>query len=314
MSALVSEYDDTLDDEAVKDAVHHISRLTSDVPNAVQLIEEHEDRAFEMEGFARRLETEAARSLAAMEMREAFDFFRAAAVAAGDGEHSHELSLRAAAIAIELGEFDEAIRIAAEVESRDTSAATQERASILGIRALWHRDGAEDALERIQRLEPGSDIGLYQWSLMSDDPEDIRKRLADEHEDRLVHRIASGEVGRPKLPGAFLSGVAESEQPAPEQAAADRAEDTDGGRIADLDADDTVAGLQLGSYSRREYAEAHSERVNKAGYSSRVEVEGEDDHKVVIVFDNEKTREEAEEMLLQLREEGFEGFIRLSFD
>lgn len=293
--------------------MYHISRLTTDISGTIRLIRDHDERSFSLETLARRLETEAARSLAATELHEAYELFRAAAMASSD-ERAPELSLRAAAAAIELGEFDDALRIAAEVESLDTDSETQERASVLGIRALWFRDGADSALERMKRLDPRSGVGLYQWYLMGDAPEDVRQRLEDGDEGSLFARVLSGEVGRPALPNTFLSGII---MPArgndPDRPSGD-APDTSDSEVADLDADDTVAGLQLGSYQRREYAEAHSETVNDAGYSSRVETGEDGAHKVLIVFDGGRSRKEAEVKLLRLRDEGFEGFIRVSLD
>ena len=312
INSLVSEYNEALSDETADEVVYHISRLTTDVSGSVRLIAEHEDRGFGLENLAQRLEIEAGRALAATELREAFELFQAAAIATDD-TRSHELSLRAAAVGIELGEFDRAIRLAAEVESQDTEPEIQERASILGLRALWFRDGEEDALERMRRLDPQSEIGLYQWYLMDGDTEEAGQRLETDQHDSLIARVFSGEVGRPSLPSTFLSGRMPSGRIVGADSSSERS-DEGSSQIADLDAGDTVAGLQLGSYQRLEYAEAHSGNVNEAGYESTVETAEDGTHKVLIVFEEGRSRQEAEEKLLRLRDEGFEGFIRVSLD
>lgn len=303
------------------EVLHHLDRLSDTFNDAVDLLLEDSDFSGHSEVLSRAMAEEGARMLAASNIAGAYDRFRAAARMAADGSQSDELFLRAAAAAIELGENREALEIAARIEDETENERVRERASVLGIRALAFERSRDDALERIQRLDPASALGLYQWYLL--DPEsEARTSLEQEYEDSLPTMLLEGEVSRILLPSALLSslsGPSDSATMTGEAETSGRTGEDGGGereRTGDAAAelDERVAGLQLGSYRTEDYAYRHRDRLEEYGWDAEVVEDGDETHKVILEFSERRDREYAEEQLLRLKEDGFEGFVIRSFE
>lgn len=316
---------DKFDDDSVDDFVYHLVRVSDTLEESVGKILEVSALAEYRDMFSEAIEHRAARMLAAGDIAAAFDAFLGASSSATPGRRSDRLALRAAATAIEMGESRKALEIAAEIEGRSEDETVRERASVIGIRALSHERGAEAAIERMERLEPRTPLGLYQWFLLSGD-ETISERLGEEFGDSIVAAVSAGSVRRLLLPSSLLApwdavnglGVPTARGSSDREAShggsvSARSEDDEAQRDVSGEAGDRVAGVQLGSFRSSEYAHAQRDNLVDHGYEAVVREDDDGSHKVVIVFDELRERSEAEQLLLRLRDEGFEGFVRTSF-
>ncbi len=298
-----------IDEDDASEIVYHLKRLSDNLDEAMVQLAEHPDHR-PPEALADALALDAARDLTAGRLDRAVQGFLGASRISTESDKRNTLRLRAAAAAIEVGEHERALELAIAVESDAEKESIRERASVIGIRAVAHLRGRSDALDRIGRLEPVSALGLYQWYLLERNDE-LYDLLAGEFPDSLIAALIddSEDVRRLLVPSSFLAPLGESidyvDSTAEERVDKYTSEATEAGE---------VAGLQLGSYRHEPYALAHRDRLQDDGYNAIVTTSSGGHYKVVIDFDGMRSREYAQELLLQLRDAGYEGFVRYSID
>lgn len=299
-----------IEDDDAGEIVYHLKRLGDSIDEAIVRLVEHPDFN-SSEALADAIALDAARALTEGRLDHAFDCFLGASRLSPTGAKRDVLRLRAAAAAIELGEDERALELAIGVESATQEESIRERASIIGIRAVSHLYGRTDALERIDRLDPGSPLGLYQWFLLGRDDK-LRDRITGEFPGSLIAALIDDttRVRRLLVPSSFLAPFDEAGDYL-ESVAEDR---SSGPETSGEDDTRTVAGLQLGSYRHEPYAVAHRDRLREDGYEATIMRSSDGDHKVIIEFEAMHSRESAGEMLLELRDAGYEGFVRYSLD
>ena len=269
-----------------------MSAATQDAPNATEL------------------ERQALRALTHRDFARATSLFDDAARASEAVDQAQHFALQSAGLLIELGEYRAALERAVVLETAAVNSDIRSRASLLGIRALFHMGRADDALERILRLDPSDPAGLYLTARIARDVDDVRgselvARLLERFPESLEGALASGSdwITAPFVPSRLFQQnrpveIAEPRQ-APEQAAPQ----------SEPAASNGARGIQIGSFSSRENAVRHANRIQESGWEVQVEENGGGTFRVVLRFDAARPRSEAEQVQLQLREEGFEGFL-----
>ena len=298
---------ESIEENDATDIVYHLKRLSENLDEATARLAERSEYRLS-ESLAGALALNAARELTAGRLDRALHGFLGASRLTPDSDERDKLRLRAAATAIELGEHEQALELAISVESDTDEEDIRERASVIGIRAVSHLRGRSDALERIGRLEPRSALGLYQWYLLERDGE-LHDRIGGSFPDSLIAALIDDTVDVRHLlvPSSFLAprdGPIEYVDSTEQDRADKPAIEANGTRV--------VAGVQLGSYRHEPYAAAYRERLQDDGYDATVITSRDGHYQVVIDFQGMRSREYAQELLLELRDAGYEGFVRYS--
>ncbi len=298
-----------IEENDAAEIVYHLKRLSENLDEAIARLSERSEYR-PSEALADALALNAARELTAGRIDRALYGFLGASRLTPDNDERDTLRLRAAAAAIEIGEHERALELAISVESEAGEEDIRERASVIGIRAVSHLRGRSDALERIGRLEPRSALGLYQWYLLERNDE-LHDRIAGSFPDSLIAALIDNtvDVRHLPVPSSFL---------APRDEPIDYVDSAEGDRtdkpVIEANATGVVAGLQLGSYRHEPYAVAYRERLQDDGYDAAVITSRDGHYQVVIDFKDMRSREYAQELLLELRDAGYEGFVRYSID
>ncbi|MFW6252820.1 MAG: SPOR domain-containing protein [bacterium] len=259
-------------------------------------------------------ERQALRALTRRNFPEAIELFENAARASNSVERAQAFMLQSAELLIETGEHRAALERAIVLESAAENQLLRRDASLLGIRALYHLDRAEDAYERIRRLAPTDPTGMFLTAHMARemrDPElsDIIERLLERFPDSLEGALASDSdwISLPALPSLLFSAsriqdVVETDastdaSPEPVPHEATQTSDTD------------AFGIQLGSFSSSENARRHAQRIRDEGWDVSVDDDTGETFRVLVRFEEALPRSEAELRQLELRDAGFEGFL-----
>lgn len=249
-------------------------------------------------------ERQALRALTRRDFADAIDLFASAARASSSVERSQAFTLRSAELLIETGEHRAALERAIVLESAAVNQHIRRDASLLGIRALFHLDRAEDALERILRLDPTDPAGMFLTARMAREVQDpalseIIERLLERFPDSLEGALATDSdwIALPTVPSHLFS-VSRTQ---------DLSDDVPAEALQTASAD--ASGIQLGSFSSSANAHRHAERIRDAGWEVSVEDDAGETFRVLVRFDEALPRSEAERRQLQLRDAGFEGFL-----
>lgn len=261
-------------------------------------------------------ERQALRALTRRNFPDAIDLFDSAARASSSVERSQAFTLRSSELLIETGEHRAALERAIVLESAAVNQLIRRDASLLGIRALFHLDRAEDAFERILRLDPTDPAGMFLTARVAREVRDpslseIIERLLERFPDSLEGALATDSdwIALPTVPSHLFS-VSRTQDfleaaALPEETASNHVPSEEATHSASAEA----SGIQLGSFSSSANAHRHAERIRDAGWDVSVEGDAGETFRVLVRFDEALPRSEAEQRQLQLRDAGFEGFL-----
>ncbi len=251
---------------------------------------------------------------------------------------------RAAALYLELGERRKTLELLEELDSLPATRRGRERNAILLARVLELEGERDEALELLDRLPASADVMLVRRGIAArggrgEEVLAVEAWFAEREEASLAELLAEGNryVGGFLWPSLAFEAIAGSERTRPEgeppeQSAIDEMASVDGTghspdspgeagepngfdlarEAADMDSGETraVGALQLGSFTERRNAERLVEILADLDWTAELEYrESHEAYKVRLNFDRPVTRNEAEEILLELREDGVEGFV-----